>query len=178
MGKLLYRVRFRDEDSPRFWGFDTAASAHDWAGRRYPGRDHVVRTESINAFVYRFTLRPSKDRLCRPPAPITAVVIAFLVIVGLSGAVSGRNDDVRMRTNVPRPDRAVAQCKDGTYSENTEFWNTCRSAFGVKQWLAAKVVCGDGRIIELNEKASCGSAGVDRLLNEKETSSAPVFAAD
>jgi hypothetical protein len=174
LGKLLYRVRFRDEDSPRFWAFDTAAAAHDWVGRRHPGRDHVVRTEPINPFLYQFTLRPSKERLCRPPAPITAVVIAFLVFVSLSGAVSGRADDVRMRANVPRPDRAVAQCKDGTYSETTEFWNTCRSAFGVKQWLAPNVLCRDGRIIELNERTSCGSAGFDRLLTEKETSSAPV----
>ena len=176
MGKLLYRVRFRDEKAPRFWGFEDAAAAHDWVHRRHPGRDHVVRTEPISPLVYQFMLRPSKDRVQRPPAPITAVVIALLVILGLSGAVSGRADDVRVRTNVPRPDRAVAQCKDGTYSENTEFWNTCHSASGVKQWLAANVVCGDGRIIELNERTSCGTAGFDRLLTEKEASAASVAA--
>lgn len=174
MGKLLCRVRFRDEKSPRFWGFDTGAAAHDWVRRRHPSRAYMVRTEPINPFVYQFTLRPSKDRLCRPPALIPAVVIAFAVITGLSSAVSGRADDVAMRANAPRSERAVAQCNDGTYSENTEFWNTCRSAFGVSQWLAPNVLCGDGRIIELNDRTSCGTAGFDRLVAEKETLSTTV----
>ena len=65
MGKLLYRVLFRDEKSSRLWGFDSPDAAHDWVSRRHPGRDYVVRPEVINAFVYRLMLRPTKDRLRR-----------------------------------------------------------------------------------------------------------------
>jgi hypothetical protein len=166
LAKLLYRVSFRDERSVRFWGFDAAAGAHDWVHRRHPGRDYALRTEPVNAFVYPLMLRPTKERICRPPSPITAVVLALVVFGALSSAVSGRSDDVRMRTNAPRSDRAVAQCKDGTYSENTEFWNTCRGASGIRRWLAPAVLCNDGRTLELNERASCGEAGVDRLLTE------------
>ena len=168
MGKLLYRVLFRDERSSRLWGFDSATAAHDWVGRRHPDRDYVVRPETINTFVYRLMLRPTKDRLCRPPSPLGAVVVALIVMAGLAGAVSGRADDLpRVSTDTPIPPTAFAQCKDGTFSDHAEFWNTCRSAHGVLRWLGPNVLCLDGQVLALNEKTSCGPAGVDRLLTEK-----------
>jgi hypothetical protein len=166
---LLYRVLFRDEKSSRLWGFDTADAAHDWVGRRHPGRDYVVRPELINTLEYRLMLRPTKDRLRRPPSPLGGVVVALIVMAGLAGAVSGRSDDFPMVANAPIPQRAFAQCRDGTYSDNAEFWNTCRSAHGVMRWLGPYVSCHDGRVLTLNEKTSCGPAGVDHLVTEKGT---------
>jgi hypothetical protein len=170
LGKLLYRVLFRDEKSARLWGFESADAAHDWAGRRHPGRDYVVRPELINTVVYRLMLRPTKDRLRRPPSLLAAVAVALVVMAGLAGAVSGRSDDLPwVSTDTPIPQNAFAQCRDGTFSEHTEFWNTCRGAHGVLRWLGPNVLCGDGRVLALNEKTSCGPAGVDQLLTEKGT---------
>jgi hypothetical protein len=170
LGKLLYRVLFRDEKSARLWGFDSAAAAHDWVGRRHPGRDYVVRPEVINTFVYRLMLRPTKVRLRRPPSLIAAFVVALVVMAGLTGAVSGRSDDLpRVSADTPIPETAFAQCKDGTFSDHAEFWNTCRGAHGVLRWLGPNVLCGDGRVLALNEKTSCGPAGVDQLLTEEGT---------
>jgi len=175
LGKLLYRVLFRDEKSWRLWGFDTAAAAHDWVSRRHPGHDYVVRPEVINAFTYRLMLRPTRDRLRRPPSPLAAVVVALVVMAMLTGAVSGRSDDLpTVSAEMPIPQNAFAQCKDGTFSEHTEFWNTCRGGHGVLRWLGPNVLCLDGRVLALNEKTSCGPAGVDRLVTEKGT---PLLAA-
>ena len=175
MGKLLYRVLFRDEKSWRLWGFDTAAAAHDWVSRRHPGRDYVVRPEMINTVVYRLMLRPTRDRLRRPPSPLAAVVVALVVMAMLTGAVSGRSDDLpTVSADMPIPQNAFAQCKDGTFSEHTEFWNTCRGGHGVLRWLGPNVLFLDGRVLALNEKTSCGPAGVDRLVTKKGT---PLLAA-
>jgi hypothetical protein len=163
---VLYRVLFRDQKSPRFWGFDSASAAHDWAAHRFPDREHVVRTEVVNSLVHPLLLRPTSARLRRPSALVVAVA-ALVVMAGLGSAVSGRSDDVVVRVrNATAPEHAVAQCRDGTYSENTEFWNTCRSAHGVKRWMAPEVLCRDGRVLELDHDASCGAAGVDRLVTD------------
>jgi hypothetical protein len=76
--------------------------------------------------------------------------------------------------DTPVPQRAFAQCKDGTFSDNAEFWNTCRGAHGVLRWLGPNILCRDGRILALNERTSCGPAGVDRLVTDKDT---PMLAA-
>jgi hypothetical protein len=170
LGKVLYRVLFRDEKSSRLWGFDTAEAAHDWVDRRHPRREYVVRAEAVDPLAYRLMLRPSKDRLRRPPSPLAAVVVALVVMAALAGAVSGRSDDFPMRSaDGPIPPRAFAQCKDGTYSDNAEFWNTCRGTHGVRRWLGPEVLCRDGRVLALNEKTYCGPAGVDRLVTTKGT---------
>ena len=175
MGKLLYRVLFRDEKSSRLWGFDTAAAAHEWVGRRHPGREYVVRPEVVNALAYRLMLRPTGDRLRRPLSPFGAFVVALVVMAMLTGAVSGRSDDLPwVSTDTPVPQGAFAQCKDGTFSDNAEFWNTCRAAHGVLRWLGPNVLCNDGQVLALNEETSCGSAGVDRLVTDKGTSSLAV----
>jgi hypothetical protein len=167
---LLYRVLFRDEKSPRLMGFDSADAAHEWAGHRHPGRDYVVRPELVNTLVYRLMLRPTKDRLRRPPSALAAVVVALVVMAGLAGAVSGRSDDLPwVSPDTPIPQSAFAQCRDGTFSEHTEFWNTCRGAHGVLRWLGPNVLCGDGRVLALNEKTSCGPAGVAQLLTDDGT---------
>jgi hypothetical protein len=147
-------------------GFDSASAAHAWAARRFPDRDHLVRTEVVSPLVHPLLLRPTSARLRRPSA-LVVTAVALLVMAGLSGAVSGRSDDVIVRVrNATVPEHAVAQCRDGSYSENTEFWNTCRSAHGVKRWLAPEVLCRDGRVIELDDDASCGTEGVDRLVTD------------
>ena len=175
MGKLLYRVLFRDEKSSRLWGFDSAAAAHGWVGRCHPGREYVVRPELINPVVYRLMLRPTRDRLRRPPSLLGGVVVALVVMAGLTVAVSGRSDDFPMGSaDAPIPQHAFAQCKDGTFSDNAEFWNTCLGAHGVMRWLGPNILCRDGRILALNERTSCGPAGVDRLVTDKD---APMLAA-
>jgi hypothetical protein len=96
-------------------------------------------------------------------------VVALVVMAGLTAAVSGRSDDfVVGSADAPLPQGAFAQCKDGTFSDNTEVWNTCIGAHGVMRWLGPDILCRDGRILALTEKTSCGVAGVDRLVAEKD----------
>lgn len=49
----------------------------------------------------------------------------------------------------------VAACKDGGFSDNTDFGGTCSSAGGVDHWLATFGSCSDGNVIKMSEDASC-----------------------
>jgi hypothetical protein len=51
----------------------------------------------------------------------------------------------------------VAQCKDGTFSDNKDFSATCNSHNGVDHWLGEYGQCSDGKIIVMSSGASCGS---------------------
>lgn len=59
----------------------------------------------------------------------------------------------------------VAQCEDGTFSDNTDFSATCSSRGGVKKWLAPYGKCKDGKLIKMSKSASCdGHEGFRGLL--------------
>lgn len=49
----------------------------------------------------------------------------------------------------------IAQCKDSTFSDDTDFAATCSSRGGVSKWLAPYGECRDGTVIKLSKKASC-----------------------
>lgn len=51
----------------------------------------------------------------------------------------------------------IAECDDGTFSDNTDFSATCSSHGGVERWLAKYGECGDGALIVMSATASCSS---------------------
>jgi hypothetical protein len=53
----------------------------------------------------------------------------------------------------------IARCKDGTFSNNTDFAATCSSRGGVSKWLAPYAECKDGTVIKLSKTASCDDHG-------------------
>jgi hypothetical protein len=59
----------------------------------------------------------------------------------------------------------VARCKDGTFSDNTDFSATCSSRDGVSLWLAPYGKCKDGTVFKLGKKATCkGHQGFSALM--------------
>ncbi|MFN8018852.1 MAG: hypothetical protein U0P45_12105 [Acidimicrobiales bacterium] len=61
---------------------------------------------------------------------------------------------------VPKATAAdVALCRNGTYSDNTDFFATCSSNHGVERWLAPYGLCRDGSTIEMAADATCDDAG-------------------
>ena len=74
----------------------------------------------------------------------------------------------------PNPDD-VARCKNGVFSNNTDFRATCSSAGGVDEWLATYGECVDGTVIEMSKSASCsGHDGFKELLPADFSPPAPV----
>ena len=57
----------------------------------------------------------------------------------------------------------VAECKNGSFSDNTDFDATCSANGGVARWLADYVECEDGQIVLLDVDAVC-DAGFKRLV--------------
>lgn len=56
----------------------------------------------------------------------------------------------------PKPAKGdIAQCKDRTFSDNTDFSATCSSRGGVDRWLAPYGTCKDGTVVKLSKTASC-----------------------
>jgi hypothetical protein len=53
----------------------------------------------------------------------------------------------------------VAQCEDGTFSDNTDFQATCSSRGGVSEWVAPYGECADGTVIKMSAEASCTENG-------------------
>jgi hypothetical protein len=49
----------------------------------------------------------------------------------------------------------VALCKDGNFSDNTDFLATCSGGDGVDRWLATYGECSDGSTITMSANASC-----------------------
>ena len=105
-------------------------------------------------------------------AKIAAPLVALGAMGGVSNAVSGGNDSnapaINLVTTIPAG--AFAECKDGQFSDNTEFKSTCSSHDGVKRWLAPYVQCRDGTVVSLNKDTTCGGkrGGVDKMLSESE----------
>lgn len=68
---------------------------------------------------------------------------------------------------VPKPTAAdVALCRNGTYSDNTDFSATCSSNHGVDRWLAPYGQCRDGTAIAMVEDATCDdNGGFKRLVD-------------
>lgn len=60
--------------------------------------------------------------------------------------------------------RYVARCEDGTYSDNTQFDDTCSSHDEVGEWLAPYGRCRGGVVIKMSTDADCGGDGFERLL--------------
>lgn len=64
------------------------------------------------------------------------------------------------KTYVPKPGwHDVARCNDGTYSDNSDFGNTCSGHRGVMRWLAPYARCKDDQVIKLRKSASCDDHG-------------------
>lgn len=53
----------------------------------------------------------------------------------------------------------VARCKDGLFSDNSDFSETCSSHGGVDGWLATYGACTDGTTITMGESSSCDDHG-------------------
>ncbi|HWJ98357.1 MAG TPA: DUF3761 domain-containing protein [Acidimicrobiales bacterium] len=53
----------------------------------------------------------------------------------------------------------LAECNDGTFSDNTDFDATCSSHQGLDRWLAPYARCTDGTVIKLARSASCDHHG-------------------
>ncbi|MPY91970.1 MAG: hypothetical protein GEV08_02580 [Acidimicrobiia bacterium] len=62
-----------------------------------------------------------------------------------------------------RPDD-VAKCANGLFSDNTDFDNTCGDNGGVESWLAPYGECNNGKVISIDEDASCSVHGGFRVL--------------
>ncbi len=61
----------------------------------------------------------------------------------------------------------VALCKDGTFSDNTDFSATCSSRGGIREWLALYGECKDGTIIIMDKESSCSGSGGFKGLKPK-----------
>jgi hypothetical protein len=61
-------------------------------------------------------------------------------------------------------DGAVAVCRDGRFSDNTDFGATCSGGDGVDRWLTPYGECVDGTVIGMSEDASCEEHGGFRRL--------------
>ena len=80
----------------------------------------------------------------------------------------------------PTPGPAdVAQCVNGTFSDNTDFEATCSSNDGVAQWLSTRGQCSDGTVVEMSAEADCEDhGGFGQLLpDDADTATAPASAA-
>lgn len=58
----------------------------------------------------------------------------------------------------------VASCRNGGYSNNTDFSSTCSSSGDVKEWLAPYGECQDGTVIKMSADASCDNHGGFKIL--------------
>ena len=53
----------------------------------------------------------------------------------------------------------VAQCKNGLFSNNTDFSETCNTAGGVQTWIATYGACMGGTVIIMKSSSSCDGHG-------------------
>ena len=93
-----------------------------------------------------------------------------VIVMSKDASCSGHGEFRKLLRPDYKPTRRaadVARCKNGLFSDNTDFAATCSSNGGVDKWLATYGKCLDGTVIKINADASCsGSGGFDKLLPE------------
>jgi hypothetical protein len=107
-------------------------------------------------------------------AKIVAPIAALAIIVA---AIYALGRDGNSTPDTSAPPGTFAACKDGTFSDDPEFSDTCSNNKGVARWLAPYVLCKSGEFFELSQDASCAGrrGGVDRLLTESEARAIGTF---
>lgn len=92
-------------------------------------------------------------------------LLALVLLVGATSvAILTVPSAASARSKAPTKED-VAQCKDGSYSDNTNFKATCSSHDGVKRWISKYGRCKDGTVIRMSKSASCnGHNGFKRRL--------------
>ncbi|MBA2388203.1 MAG: hypothetical protein H0V69_14080 [Acidimicrobiia bacterium] len=91
-----------------------------------------------------------------------------VIVMSKDASCSGHGEFRKLLRPDYKPTRRaadVARCKNGLFSDNTDFAATCSSNGGVDKWLATYGKCLDGTVIKINADASCsGSGGFDKIL--------------